>query len=232
MQKNQDDAYKKQQELMESMQKAKQEFDIYIEDPDEDDMEKLFLENMSTELQVSSTHQSQDQYSNALEKLEEIKKNQPQEELTDTNKQVEGDDYLDQPEDDMEQKLLNDIHQSMKQETQQDEETKYEEDKTEFEIEYAKLIQEFSNIINNPNRKAVDLILITELSERVWNLIDEWRNQDPASTEKCYKETLLKGILALIDNKNPKAVFRLCKCCIHIIDSIFNEKLRLSKEER
>lgn len=43
---------------------------------------------------------------------------------------------------------------------------------------------------------------------------------------------MLKGVLALIDNKNSRAVFRLCKCCVHIIDSIYNEKVRLSKEER
>ena len=39
-------------------------------------------------------------------------------------------------------------------------------------------------------------------------------------------------IIALIENKSPRAVFRLWKCCIHIIDSIYNQKVRLSKDQR
>lgn len=213
------------------MQKARYDYDNNIEEPIEDDMERYFLESMCNELKTSLNTKPQDDYSQALDKLEEIKRNQKDEPSTENEYTDETQDF-EQPEDDMEEQLMSDIHESMKQEAEEDEESKYAEDKTPFEIEYAKLIQDFSIAINDKNRKSLELIKISDVTDRVWQIIDDWRNQDPAILEKCYKETLLKGILALIDNKNPRAVFRLCRCCVHIVDSIFNEKLRMTVQDR
>ena len=217
---NQNDAMKQQKEFMDTMQKAKLNYDLNIEDPEEDEMEKLFLENMDHELEANAEYEQTDQYTSALTKLEEIKQTHNQDNNYIPCKPSINEEFG-QLEDDLEEQIMNDSHQMM-------EEEKLEE--SDFKSKYNKLIQDFSNAIQN--RKNFPLIQVSEITDRVWEMIDDWRNFESVKTEGCYKETLIKGILVLIDNKNTKAVFRLCKCCIHIINSIFNDKLRLSEEER
>lgn len=214
------------------MQKARLDYDINIEEADEDDMDNYFLDSMWNELRTSSNIPDEDKYTTAISKLEEIKRNQSNDnyDVQDTEYEDENQEET-QPEDDMESKLMNDIYQSMKDETEV-EDNKFSEQKSDFELEYTALINMFSSTISSKSRKNLDLEKVTEIVNRVWDIIDDWRNQDKAVTKNCYKETLLKGVLALIDNKNSRAVFRLCKCWVHIIDSIYNEKVRLSKEER
>jgi hypothetical protein len=225
---NRDNAIKKQQELMESMKKAKQDYDLNIEDEDEDDMEDYFLDNLSSELVTQDNPSQQNKYTDALTKLEEIKKSQSEEDKF-AEDEDQDDEYPDEPDDDMEERLMKDIHQSMKQETSQLEEVGTDDNKAEFAAEYASLIEEFQKFSRRlkPNIKK-----ISEITDRVWRLVDEWRNQDRRITLNWYKETLLKGLLLLVDNNDPKAVFMLWKWCIHIIDSIYNEKLRLSEDQR
>ena len=228
MQKNQESAVKQQLDLIESMQKAKQDYEDNIEEGEEDDMEKYFFDTINKD--IATEINQPESYQQVMDKLEEIKRNQY---LNPDNQQQEADeDVFDELDDDMEQMLMDDIHQSMQEEAEDDEESKYSEKKSDFEIEYFSLIEEFSVAINGDKRKSWPLDKVTELSNRVWGLIDEWRNQPSDTIKKWYKETMLKGILALIENKNPRAVFRLWKCCIHIIDSIYNQKIRLSQEQR
>lgn len=176
MQQNKDDAFKRQQELMQSIQQAKSNYDDCIDDPAEDDMEKYFLESMSSELVANSEPTCQDQYVDALSKLEEIKRNQCKEE---TNGEILNDNDNDQPDDDLEERLMNDIHQSMKQESGQIEESKDCQDKNKFEEEYASLIQEFQKFSRHD--KPI-LKTISSVTDRVWNLIDDWRDQDSKTT--------------------------------------------------
>ena len=186
---NQDNAVKKQLDLIESMQKAKQDYEDNIEEGEEDDMERYFYDTINKDITEPN---QQDKYTAAIEKLDQIKKTQY---LDTDNKQQEGEgDTIDELDDDMEQMLMDDIHQSMKDEAE-DEDSKYSETKSEFEIEYLSLIEEFSLAINSQNRKSLSLDKVTELSNRVWGLVDEWRNQDAVITKKWYKETMLKGIL-------------------------------------
>lgn len=225
---NRDDAIKKQKELIESMKKAKQDYDLNIEDADEDDMENYFLDNLSSEMITEVNPLQQDKYAEALTKLEKIKRNQHEEDkFVETKDQ--NDEESDEPDDDMEERLMKDIHQSMKQETGYMEEDDTDHNKSEFEAEYASLIEEFQKF---SRRVKPNIQKVIEITDRVWGLIDEWRSQDQSITASWYKETLLKGALLLIDNNDPKAVFMLWKLCIHIIDSIYNEKLRLSEDER
>jgi len=168
---------------MKSMQKAKKEFDSYVEAPEEeeDDMEQYFLDTINNELTHTEEYEEIDQYTAALDKLEEIKKNQ-KDILPHADKIADGDQEYSDLEDDMETRLMDDICQSLKDEL--NEENKYQDNKTDFEIEYEELIQEFSIAINSKKRKSLNLEKITELANRVWALIDEWRNQDPQITEK------------------------------------------------
>ena len=180
MQKNRDDAIKKQQELIESMKKAKQDYDLNIEDADEDDMENYFLDNLSSELVTESNPPQQDKYVEALTKLEEIKKNQHEEEHKFTTSKHPIEEDSDEPDDDMEERLMKDIHQSMKQETGQLDEDDADHNKTEFEAEYASLIEEFQKF---SRRLKPNIQKVSEISDRVWRLIDEWRNQDQSIIE-------------------------------------------------
>ena len=187
---NQDNAVRKQLDLIESMQKAKQDYEDNIEEGEEDDMERYFYDTINKDITEPN---QQDKYTAAIEKLDQIKKTQY---LDTDNKQQEGEgDTIDELDDDMEQMLMDDIHQSMKDEAEDEEDSKYSETKSEFEIEYLSLIEEFSLAINSQNRKSLSLDKVTELSNRVWGLVDEWRNQDAVITKKWYKETMLKGIL-------------------------------------
>lgn len=176
MNQNQSDAAKKQMELMESMQKARTDYNNNIDDAEEDDMEQQFLDDMSSELVANADYTDPDKYVQALNKLEEIKNNQYEEEKfdSDVNKDYQYD--YDQPEDDLEEKLMSEINRSL-----QDE--KFDNStNSNFKNDYASLIQEFSNSING-NRKKLPLIKISELTDKVWNLINEWRNNDRETTE-------------------------------------------------
>lgn len=144
---------------------------MIIEDPEEDEMERYFLAAMSKEIDSDPCAQP-DEYTQALTQLEKIKTTQEDDDDQDNqpNNELEG------LEDDMEQMLMDDIHQSMKEEADYQDNT---DDKSDFENEYIELIEEFSAAINNSSRKVISLDKITELANRVWSLIDEWRNQDP-----------------------------------------------------
>lgn len=74
---------------------------------------------------------------------------------------------------------MNDIYQSMKEEAEV-EDNKYSEQKSDFELEYTALINEFSSTISCNSRKNLDLEKVTEIVNRVWDIIDDWRNQDKA----------------------------------------------------
>lgn len=50
--------------------------------------------------------------------------------------------------------------------------------------------------------------------------------------KKCYRQTLLKGLLGLMGNKDKRSVLKLCKGSMHIFDVMYNEKLRQTPEER
>ena len=172
MQTNQNEAMRKQQELMASMQKAKLDYNDTYDEYEDDDMEQEFLKNMTNELAANTNVDDSDQYIAALDKLEEIKKNQNDADPQAQN-QAREDEY-DQPDDDMEERLLKDIDQSLK------EETKDIDINSNFKEEYNKLIQDFSNLINS-NRKAIPLVKISNVTDRVWALIDDWRDQEAAN---------------------------------------------------
>jgi hypothetical protein len=186
MHQNQSDALRKQEELMESMQKARTDYDNNVDDLVEDDMEQQFLENMSNELVANAEIEGPDKYVQVLDKLEEIKNNQYEEEKIDpAHKEEHTDEFeypeeypdvYDTPNDYLEEKLMKDINKSL-----QDEKCDNPTNNT-FKNEYASLIQEFSNSINL-NRKKLPLIKISELTDRVWNMIDDWRNNDQQTTE-------------------------------------------------
>jgi len=221
---NQDDALKQQEEFMKIMQQAKQDYEIYIDDPEEDDMEKEFLQSMSNELQSTAQYEQTDQYTAALTKLEEIKKNQN--DLEEVKKPTSNDnDDFGQLDDYLEEQITNEYQHLMDEDNLDS-----NQPESRFREKYDNLIQNFSEAIKN--RQNLPLIEISNITDKIWDLVDEWRDHDLTQTKEWYKETLIKGVLALIDNVNPKAVLRLCRCWIHIINSIFNEKLRLSKEER
>ena len=179
--KNQQDAYQQQTELMQSMKKAKFDYDINIEAAEEDDMEQYFMETMNKDLENSITGDVKDQYTEALEKLEEIKKNQHPTQVHHDLTTDQAKDFH-EPEDDMEKRLVDDISQSLKEEAKDSSEG--QDTKNKFQIEYEELIQEFSYAINSKERKVLGLTKVTEISNRVWGLIDDWRNQDPRVIEK------------------------------------------------
>lgn len=221
---NHNDALKQQEELIRTMQQAKQDYDIYIEDPEEDDMEKEFLQSMSNELKSNTDYNQADQYTEALSKLEEIKNNQKDiEEVKLPNQNVN--EEFGQLDDDLEQQIMSDNQHLMKGDKGESHEVG-----SGFKQKYDNLIQEFSIAIEN--KKNLPLKEVSNITDKVWSLVDEWRDQSISDTQRLYKETLIKGVLALIENKNPRAVFRLCRCMIHIINSIFLEKLKLSEDER
>lgn len=143
------------------MQKAKEEFDNNFDAPDdEDDMEKYFYESMCNELESGNLLNQNDQYSNALSKLEEIKRIQNDSESKD-QKITEGNQEYCELEDDIEARLMDDINQSLKEEA--NEERDYQDDKTEFQLEYEELIQEFSYAINSKQRKLISVNKVTEI---------------------------------------------------------------------
>ena len=176
MNQNQSEAAQKQMELMASMQKARTDFDNNIEDFEEDDMEQQFLDNMSSELVANADFTNPDKYVQALDELEKIKNNQKEEEKFDSDLKNEYPDDYDEPEDDLEVNLMNEINKSLQNEKVDNSVN------SSFKNEYASLIQEFSNSINS-NRKKLPLIKISELTDKVWNLIDDWRNHDKKTTE-------------------------------------------------
>lgn len=214
-----DQALKQQEMMIKAMQQVKQDYDIQIEDPEEEDMETQFLQSMSEELHANVQSEQTDQYVEALSKLEEIKNSE-------ANLQAEvvpptGEDFG-QLDDDLERQIMSDNQQLL--------EGDLSSQSNGFREKYDQLIQKFSTVIDN--RTMLQLVEVSDITDRVWNLIDEWRDFGSEDTQGCYKETLIKGLLALVDNKNTRAVFRLCRCWIHVINSIFNEKLRLSEKER
>ena len=153
-----------------------------------------FLDCMHQEVQSNISGQVEDKYSDVMQKLEQIKtksnKSEANDGVQDTNEAPQDDEDID---DNLEARLMDDITQSMKAEA--NEESKSGISQSGFQKEYEKCIQEFSYAINSKNRKTITLTKISEVTSKVSDLIDGWRDQDPNETSKCYKETLLKGKL-------------------------------------
>ncbi len=101
-----------------------------------------------------------------------------------------------------------------------------------YEVTYIKTIERISELVHASERSQHSLEKITSLRDQVWSLVDEWRNQGKETQKKCYRQTLLKGIIALMDNKNHRAILRLCSGALHIFNALYTDKLKLSPQER
>ena len=55
----------------------------------------------------------------------------------------------------------------------------------------------------------------------VKRIIKDWSDQEAAVKTKCPRETLLKGILFLMNTKNSELLVELCVCAIQIVRSLY-----------
>ena len=68
------------------------------------------------------------------------------------------------------------------------------------------------------------------LGQKVWQLSEEYENQNQEVKSRCFLETLMKGCFSLISVKYPRGVLKLAACTINLFFKIF-EKLRLVNPE-
>mmetsp|Transcript_31940 Transcript_31940/g.31341 ORF Transcript_31940/g.31341 Transcript_31940/m.31341 type:complete len:162 (-) Transcript_31940:1904-2389(-) len=161
---------------MKIMQQAKQDYEIYIDDPEEDDMEKEFLQSMSNELQSTAQYEQTDQYTAALTKLEEIKKNQN--DLEEVKKPTSNDnDDFGQLDDYLEEQITNEYQHLMDEDNLDS-----NQPESRFREKYDNLIQNFSEAIKN--RQNLPLIEISNITDKIWDLVDEWRDHDLTQTKE------------------------------------------------
>lgn len=100
-----------------------------------------------------------------------------------------------------------------------------------YEKTYAKTISGLSDLVETP-KEGASLDTIANMCSQVWSLVDDWRNQTKQVQQNCYRETLLKGLLALMKTKDSRAIMRICKGIVHIYDVLYNEKMKDSPEQR
>ena len=67
-----------------------------------------------------------------------------------------------------------------------------------------------------PDLNTVDDELITELCPRIWALAVEYQMCTIEEKERCFLETLLKGVFSLLAIKSPKVAIKVSASCMQV----------------
>ncbi len=62
---------------------------------------------------------------------------------------------------------------------------------------------------------------IKQVLRQATYLIADWSKQTPEIKEKCQRETLMKGLLYLMNVQSQEVLMKLCTCCLLLGQSLY-----------